>query len=196
MARGNGSLHLVGRGTLAQSPPEQIVFPDTMIRLRFVPIVPTLSRFVALMWQTRFVRRQVETRARTTAGIFKISQRDIDEFLIPLPPTNEQSAILELASAQLSVLDQLDTQVEANLKRAARLRQGILKRAFEGRLLPQDPTDEPAEKLLERIRQQRQPATTMYNGYLGTRRARGPRRTSAPLLPFPQDDGNDEGGKP
>ncbi len=111
VARGNGSLHLVGRGTLAQSPPEQIVFPDTMIRLRFVPIVPTLNRFVALMWQTRFVRRQVETRARTTAGIFKISQRDIDEFLIPLPPANEQSAIIELASAQLSVLDQLDTQV-------------------------------------------------------------------------------------
>ena len=61
---------------------------------------------------------------------------------------------------------------------------------------PQDPTDEPAEKLLERIRQQRQPATKMYNGRLGTRRARRPRRTSDPLLPFPRDDGNGQGGKP
>jgi type I restriction enzyme S subunit len=42
--------------------------------------------------------------------------------------------------------------VEANLKRAARLRQAILKRAFEGNLVPQDPSDEPASELLTRIR--------------------------------------------
>jgi type I restriction enzyme, S subunit len=90
----------------------------------------------------------------------------------------------------ISIVDQIEKQVETNLKRAARLRQGILKLAFEGRLVPQDPTDEPAEKLLERIRQQRQPATTMYNGRMGTRRARRPRRTSDLLLPFSQDDGN------
>ncbi len=46
----------------------------------------------------------------------------------------------------------MQTQVDANLKRAARLRQGILKRAFEGRLVPQDPADEPAAALLERLR--------------------------------------------
>ena len=97
---------------------------------------------------------------------------------------------------RLSIVDKIEAQVDANLKRSARLRRGILKRAFEGRLVPQDPTDEPAEKLLERIRQQRQPATKMYNGRLGTRRARGPRRTSDPLLPFPRDDGNGQGGKP
>jgi type I restriction enzyme S subunit len=97
---------------------------------------------------------------------------------------------------RLSIVDEIEAQVDTNLRRAARLRQGILKRAFEGRLVPQDPTDEPAEKLLERIRQQRQPATKMYNGRLGTRRARRPRRTSDPLLPFPRDDGNGQGGKP
>ena len=197
VARGNGSLHLVGRGTLAQSPPEQIVFPDIMIRLRFVPIVPTLNRFVALMWQTRFVRRRRSKQEQERqAGIFKISNETSDDVpSLPLPPVNEQSLLMSLLRAPLD-LDQIETQVEANLKRAARLRQGILKRAFEGRLLPQDPTDEPAEKLLERIRQQRQPATTMYNGRMGTRRARRPRRTSDPVLPFPQDDGSGQGGKP
>lgn len=53
------------------------------------------------------------------------------------------------------IVDELAVQVEADLKRAGRLRQSILKRAFAGRLVPQDPTDEPAEKLLERVRASR-----------------------------------------
>ena len=52
-------------------------------------------------------------------------------------------------------IDELELQVEANLKRAERLRKAILKRAFEGRLVPQDPDDEPASVLLERIRGER-----------------------------------------
>ena len=53
--------------------------------------------------------------------------------------------------------------MDANLKRSARLRQGILKRAFEGRLVPQDPTDEPAEKLLERIRRERKSPNVLHD---------------------------------
>ncbi len=113
-----------------------------------------------------------------------------------MPPRAEQTEIFDEIERRLSIVDEIGDEVEANLKRAAWLRQSILKRAFEGRLVPQDPTDEPAERLLERIRQQRQPATKMYNGRLGTRRARRPRGTSDPLLPFPRDDGNGQGGKP
>jgi type I restriction enzyme S subunit len=98
------------------------------------------------------LRQQIEKRARTTAGIYKISQRDVEEFVLPLPPEGEQEQVLSQFDERLSVVATLEGQIEANLKRAARLRQSILKRAFEGRLVPQDPTDEPAEKLLERIR--------------------------------------------
>ena len=44
----------------------------------------------------------------------------------------------------------------AALKRSAALRQSILKKAFTGQLVPQDPTDEPASALLERIREERE----------------------------------------
>jgi type I restriction enzyme S subunit len=62
--------------------------------------------------------------------------------------------------------------VVGNLKRAARLCQSILKRAFEGKLVPQDPTDEPADKLLERIRQE---GVGIVNGDKLTRTRRGRR---------------------
>lgn len=48
--------------------------------------------------------------------------------------------------------EKTEAAIEASLKRAARLRQSILKKAFRGELAPQDPSDEPASALLERIR--------------------------------------------
>ena len=62
---------------------------------------------------------------------------------------------MEEIERRLSVLTEAEKVIEQNLKRASSLRQSILRTAFEGRLVPQDPEDEPADKLLERIRQER-----------------------------------------
>jgi type I restriction enzyme S subunit len=69
-----------------------------------------------------------------------------------LPPLAEQRRIVAEVERRLSVVRAMEATVEANLVRARRLRQSILKRAFEGRLVPQNPEDEPASVLLERIR--------------------------------------------
>ncbi|MBI2849238.1 MAG: restriction endonuclease subunit S [Chloroflexi bacterium] len=74
------------------------------------------------------------------------------DFVVPLPPLPEQHRIVEEIERRFSVADQMEKEVERGLKQAERLRQSILKRAFEGKLVPQDPTDEPAERLLERIK--------------------------------------------
>jgi type I restriction enzyme S subunit len=79
----------------------------------------------------------------------------VKEMPVPLPPLTEQQEIVAEVERRLSVAEGVEAQVEAGLKRAARLRQAILKRAFEGRLVPQDPADEPAEDLLERIQTDR-----------------------------------------
>jgi type I restriction enzyme S subunit len=77
---------------------------------------------------------------------------DIRSINIPLPSLSEQDRIVNEIEHYFSITDAIEKVIEQNLKQSGRLRQSILKTTFEGKLVPQDPTDEPAEKLLERIK--------------------------------------------
>ncbi len=111
---------------------------------------------------------------KQTTNLASINKGILSRFPIPVPPAQEQAQIVAEVERRLSIVDRIEAQVNANLKRAARLRQGILKRAFEGRLVPQDPTDEPADKLLERIRQQRHTPKAATKSRADSRRRRSP----------------------
>lgn len=75
----------------------------------------------------------------------------VRKIAVNLPPLVEQIRIVAEVERRLSLIDDLESAIVANLKRADRLRQSILKRAFEGKLVPQDPADEPAEAMLARL---------------------------------------------
>ena len=96
---------------------------------------------------------------------------------MPVPPLAEQHRIVAEVERRLSVIEQTEAAVEANLARADRLRQSILKQAFSGQLVPQDPNDEPASVLLERIRAEREAARAAAQPH---RRARRRRARSSP----------------
>lgn len=145
-------------------------FPDSVVGFQANQDIASV-RYVELYLRT--VQARLEELAPATAQK-NINLETLALVAIACPPRCEQDKIVEEVDYRLSIVDGNESQIEVNLQRAARLRQSILKRTFEGRLVPQDPTDEPAEKLLERIRQER----AMANGSVArrTRRGRASRR--------------------
>ncbi|MCE9631527.1 MAG: restriction endonuclease subunit S [Planctomycetia bacterium] len=101
--------------------------------------------------------RQWFTKAgKQTTNLASINLGILKRFPVPLPPPAEQEQIVSLVEERLSQIDSAEKTIDAELIRAKRLRQSILKIAFEGKLVPQDPKDEPASVLLERIKATRE----------------------------------------
>lgn len=80
----------------------------------------------------------------------------------------EQIAVSERLGTYLSQIDQLDQTITTSLQQAETLRQSILKKAFSGQLMPQDPNDEPASVLLARIKAQKSRQATKKKGLMKT----------------------------
>ncbi len=89
------------------------------------------------------------------AGRPHLSFDQLESVLIPLPPLAEQAEILAQIGSALSSIDQVETEVRLLFKQSVAQRQNLLRAAFAGQLVPQDPADEPAAELLARIRAER-----------------------------------------
>jgi len=118
-------------------------------------LVGTIAHYAALVVASDFGQKQVrdKTYGQVKAGL---NLDDIRSLVIPMPPLSYQQQVVQDIASRFSVIDRLEATVEVNVKRAERMRQSILKQAFEGQLVDQDSNDEPAIKLLERIQAGRQ----------------------------------------
>lgn len=110
-----------------------------------------------------------------------LTQDRFSELLVPYPPSDEQETIVEAVEDQLSVIEHLETDLEAKLKSAQALRQSILRHAFTGQLVPQDPNDEPAAELLKRIAAQREERARQAQTAKQTRSKPAPKKSKTPL---------------
>jgi type I restriction enzyme S subunit len=81
-----------------------------------------------------------------------VNATTISQFLIPVPPLAEQQEIVRRVEGLFALAEQLEQRLAQARRRVEQLTPSLLARAFAGKLVPQDPADEPAEKLLERIR--------------------------------------------
>lgn len=101
---------------------------------------------------------------RGVVGQVNISLSQCRDFIIPIPPLNEQHEIVRHIETAFAKIDRLAAEAAKALKLLGHLDQRILAKAFAGNLVPQDPTDEPAETLLARIRETRAAAPKSRRG--------------------------------
>ena len=158
---------------------------------RLTPVV-ALPEYLLWLFKSQVFRRFVQS-LNTGSLIQHMFTSQLAEFVLPLPPLAEQHRIVAEVARRLSVLDEMEAAVAADLKRAERLRQAILRRAFAGQLVPQDPDDEPVSALLARIKAERdgQAANTTKRGRSAAperARRRTPRTPSATLPLFDAEE--------
>lgn len=127
------------------------------------PTAYTNASFLYYVLQSRAVLEQAD-RAATGTAQKTVGLRSLREFVVPLPPGAEQDRIVASLEAQFSVADNTASVVRGSELRCARLRQAVLKWAFEGKLTDQDTSDEPAEAILKRISSGREAAINNSKG--------------------------------
>ena len=110
--------------------------------------------FVVLVLSTRHVYKQLQSLIHGV-GRPRINTTQLKDVVIPVCSSAEQQIIVAEIESRLSEIDQLELTITTSLQQADSLRQSILKKAFSGQLVPQDPKDEPAAALLARIKAQK-----------------------------------------
>ena len=113
-----------------------------------------LAKIYSMILSEKRVKDHLEHNSTGTT-MNNLNEKIVKAVSVPVIPFPEQHQIVAEIESRLSVCDKLEETIEQSLLQAEALRQSILKKAFAGKLVPQDPSDEPAEKLLARIRADR-----------------------------------------
>jgi type I restriction enzyme S subunit len=148
---GSGSADEVGKPAIWRGEIENCCFQNTLICVR--PF-EKMSEYLYLVFLHAALSKALVAETRGIS-IRHIGKERFAAFLIPLPPIREQQEIVRRVSVLFTFADRLETRYRRACAMVGQLTPALLDKAFRGELVPQDPDDEPASVLLERIRMMR-----------------------------------------
>lgn len=147
------SPELVGKTAVYRSQVVPCSYASYLIAVRFSEWF--IPEFAAAYINSGFGRQWIKSVATQQVGQANVNGTKLAALAIPLPPMDEQAEIVRLLLEQQKASFEQAANIEIGLKQSAAQRKNILKAAFSGQLVPQDPNDEPASVLLKRIRVER-----------------------------------------
>jgi len=149
---------LVGSAALYSGPERWAIFPDLLIRVR-VDHERIDPAYLETVLRSSALRRYFQGSAQGIAGSMpKISQPIVEAAPIPVPSLERQQSVLRRLQSERATLGRVSVDLSRFAGLSNALRRSVLSTAFSGQLVPQDPGDEPASALLERIRMEREAA--------------------------------------
>ncbi|MDP2828858.1 MAG: restriction endonuclease subunit S [Sulfuricellaceae bacterium] len=148
-----GDRDKLGRGWLWRDEVANCIHQNHVFRMR--PYLPELLPELISHHGNTFGKTWFQNAGKQTTNLASINMTMLRMFPVPLGPASEQRELLSQLELQIENLNRQEQAVELSLKQSAAQRKNLLKAAFSGQLVPQDPDDEPASVLLERIRAER-----------------------------------------
>jgi len=162
IVEGNGSLEQIGRVAIWDGSIPGCSHQNHLIRARSKNIVPAK---LLLYWLLSPVGRQaIERVASSSAGLHTLSITKVSGIPVPVPSRTEAERIVVLIEEAFDWIERVSGERDKAATMLDHLDSGLLGKAFNGELVPQDPADEPAEQLLERIRSERTAQTSARRG--------------------------------
>ncbi len=149
IVEGNGSADQIGRAAIWNAAIPGCVHQNHLIKAR--PLKLVTSEFILYFLMSELGRKFIVRSASSTSGLYTLNITKIENLFIPFCISDEQNVLTNELAVKFSLVDQLDQTLTTAIQQAEALRQSILKKAFSGQLVPQNPNDEPASVLLERI---------------------------------------------
>jgi type I restriction enzyme S subunit len=148
-----GDRDKLGRGWVWRDQIPECIHQNHVFRARLTR-AGTDPRFIS-WYGNSAAQIYFQREGKQTTNLASINLNVLRNLRIPLPPPAEQRRIVDEIENALSICDAAERSVDSAQRRIHRLRKSLLRLAFDGRLVPQDPHDEPASVLLDRIRAKR-----------------------------------------
>lgn len=150
-----GDKDKLGRGTIWNNELPTCIHQNHIFRARMINRKVNIPEFIAYNSQTQVAKGYFFNNAKQTVNLASINMTVLSELPVPLCSKEEQQEIIDQLEKLFTKQEELNQTIDLALKDAQTLRQSILKKAFEGKLVHQDPNDEPVSEMLGKIQKER-----------------------------------------